>query len=326
MHVFIDTNIFLSFYHYSNEELDTLHSVFTDHKHGSATVYVTEQVRDEFVRNRDNKIKDALKKFNDSKINTQFPFFMKGYEEYTQIRDLAKKVEKLNKEILKKVNDHIDKQTLPADKLIASIFDDFSIAKVTRKSFSAAHMRVLRGNPPGKNGSIGDALNWEILLEKVSEGNDIHIVSADGDFFSKLNENRACDFLVKEWKAKKSKSVYVYHTLSEFTKEHFDGIAFSYDKDKESLIDCLNSSGSFSWTHDLISKLEKYQYFSAKEVKRILDAATENDQFGRIVTDYDVSDFLNKHAVPRFSEISNDAHRAILKKVTDEQKERLSNA
>jgi predicted nucleic acid-binding protein len=326
MHVFIDTNIFLSFYHYSNDELDALHDVFTDHEHGSATVYVTEQVMDEFVRNRDSKIKDALKKFNDSKINPQFPSFMKGYKEYDQIRDLAKKVEKLSKAILKKVNDHIEKQTLPADKLIASIFADFSITKITGKSFSAAHMRVLRGNPPGKNGSIGDALNWEILLEKVPKDNDIHIVSADGDFYSKLDEHRASDFLVKEWKAKKSKSVYVYHTLSEFTKEHFDGIAFSYDKDKEDLINCLSRAGNFSRTHDLISKLEKYQYFSAKEVKRILDAAIENDQFGWIVTDYDVSDFFNKHAVPRFSEISDDAHKAILQKVIDEQKERVSNA
>lgn len=326
MHVFIDTNIFLSFYHYSNDELDALHDVFANHEHGSATVYVTEQVRDEFVRNRDNKIKDALKKFNDSKLNPQFPSFMKGYEEYEKIRELAKEVKKLNKEILKKVNKQISEEKLPADELIANIFEESSVTKITRKRFSAARMRVSRGNPPGKNGSVGDALNWEILLEKVPEGNDVHIVSADGDFYSNLNEHRPNDFLVKEWESRKDANVFVYHALSEFTKEHFDGVAFSYDKDKEELIEKLGRSGNFARTHDLIGKLEKYQYFSIKEVKRILDAAVENDQFGWIVTDCDVSDFLNKHAVPRFSDLNDEEHRKIVQKVINEQNEREDDA
>jgi hypothetical protein len=251
---------------------------------------------------------------------------MKGYEEYEKIRELAKEVKKLNKEILKKVNEQISSEELPADKLIASIFEESSITKVTRKLFSAARMRLLRGNPPGKNNSVGDAINWEILLEKVPEGNDLHIVSADGDFYSSLNEHQPSDFLVKEWESKKNARVFVYHTLSEFTKEHFDGVAFSYDKDKEELIEKLGRSGNFARTHDLIGKLDKYQYFSAKEVKSILDAAVENDQFGWIVTDCDVSDFLNKHAVPRFSDLSDETHRAMLQKVINEQKERDENA
>jgi len=64
MHVFIDTNILLSFFHFSNEELDSLNDVFASHKHGSATVHLTDQVRDEFRRNREVKIKDALGRFH----------------------------------------------------------------------------------------------------------------------------------------------------------------------------------------------------------------------------------------------------------------------
>jgi len=123
MHVFIDTNILLSFYHYSDDELDLLHNVFADHEHGSATVHVTEQVKDEFVRNRDNKLRDALKKFNDSKINPQFPSFMKGYEEYEKLRDITKAANKLSKTILRKAQLSIDKESLPADQLIAGIVD-----------------------------------------------------------------------------------------------------------------------------------------------------------------------------------------------------------
>ena len=45
-----------------------------------------QQVCDEFRRNRENKIKDALKRFKESKFTVQLPSFMKGYEEYDSIR------------------------------------------------------------------------------------------------------------------------------------------------------------------------------------------------------------------------------------------------
>jgi len=321
MHVFVDTNILLSFYHYSSDELDALNDVFTDHEHGSATVYITEQVKDEFVRNRDGKIKDALKKFNDSKMHPQFPSFMKGYDEYERLREIANEAKNLSKSILKKINNKIAKEQLPADKLILKIFKESSSTKVTTKRMDVANARLARGNPPGKKGSLGDAINWEILLEKVPNDNDVHIISADGDYYSVLNEHKPSAFLVKEWERKNKGKVYVYRTLSEFTKEHFDGIAFSYDKEKQGLIERLANSGNFARTHDLIAKLDKYTYFSLKEVTEILDAAELNSQFGWLITDCDVSDFLNQHAVPRFADIKKESHRELLSKVIEEQKE-----
>lgn len=326
MHVFVDTNILLSFYHYSSDELDALNDVFADHEHGSATVYVTEQVKDEFVRNRDGKIKDAIKKFNDSKVHPQFPSFMKGYEEYERLREIAEEAKQLSKSILKKINDCIAKEKLPADKLISKIFRDSNSTKVTTKRMDVANTRLARGNPPGKKGSLGDAINWEILLEKVPNDNDVHIISADGDYYSVLDEHKPSAFIVKEWKRKKKGKIYVYRTLSEFTKEHFDGIAFSYDKDKQELIERLENSGNFARTHDLVAQLDKYPYFSLKEVIEILDAAESNSQFGWLVTDYDVSDFLNKHAVPLFADIKKESHRELLIKVIEEQKEREGDA
>lgn len=326
MHVFVDTNILLSFYHYSSDELDALNDVFANHEHGSATVYVTEQVKDEFVRNRDGKIKDALKKFKDSKIHLQFPSFMKGYEEYGRLREIADEAKSLSKSILEKVNEAIENEKLRADELITSIFAESSCTEVTAKRLEAANIRLARGNPPGKNSSLGDAINWEILLEKVPENNDVHIISADGDFYSALNEEKPGAFITKEWERKKKGAVFVYRTLSAFTKEHFDGIAFSYDKDKQELIEKLEMSGSFARTHDLIARLSEYSYFSLKEVEEILDAAAANSQFGWIVSDYDVSDFLNKHAVPRFSDLMNDAHKELVSSVIREQKERAADA
>lgn len=322
MHVFIDTNILLNFFHYSKDELDALNNVFASHKHGSATVHLTEQVCNEFKRNRENKIKDALKRFKDVRIAPQFPSFMKGYEEYGEIRDRSAQLQELQKAILEKVQKDIAEQTLLADRLIDEIFGKQEIVPVTRDVYDAASMRLSLGNPPGKNNSLGDAVNWTILLASVPKKESLHIISEDGDFYSFLDEGRVHPFLLDEWRRTKGAELFAYRTLSAFMEEHFDGVAFAFDKDKDALIEALRTAGAFAVTHRLIAELENYQYFSAKEVTRILEAAQENDQFGWIVTDSDVSDFLNRVAVPHMENLA-DAHKTILTKVIKEKKERV---
>lgn len=323
MHVFIDTNILLNFFHFSKDELDALNNVFASHEHGAAKVHLTRQVCDEFRRNRENKIKDALKRFREVKYSAQLPSFLKGYEEYNDIRRLSGELQRLTKTIMDKVEADITARRLLADRLIEDIFSRSEIIETTPEVYTIASMRMAIGNPPGKNNSIGDAINWTVLLESVPDEEDLHVISEDGDFYSSLNEEAIHPFLEEEWKKKKSSSLFVYRTLSAFMKEHFDGVAFSFDKAKESLIDDLRSSGNFAKTHQLISKLEAYPYFSIKEVERILAAATENGQFGGIVTDEDVSDFLNRIAVPRLANISAQDQREIVERVIEEQRDRV---
>ena len=322
MNVFIDTNILLSFFHFSKDELDALNEVFASHEHGSAVVHLTEQVCDEFKRNRENKIKDALKRFNEVKHTAQIPSFMKGYEECGEIRRLSSELQLKKKAIMEKANADIETKNLLADRLIGDIFEKSEIIKTTAEIFNRASMRMAIGNPPGKNSSIGDAINWVMLLESVPDENDLHIISADGDFYSTLNENSCHPFLSDEWSELKKSSLYVYRTLSAFMKEHFDGVAFAYDKDKDALIEDLICSGSFSSTHHLIGQLEEYPYFSLKEIERILIAASENNQFGGIISDCDISDFLNRVAVPHIASLGDDEHKNLLQIIIDEQKER----
>lgn len=322
MHVFIDTNILLNFFHFTNEELDALNNVFASHKHGAAQVYLTEQVRDEFRRNREAKIKDALKRFKETKFSAQLPSFMKAYSEYNEIKKLSSALQEKSKAIMDKANVDVHAQTLVADTLIKQIFDKSQAIETKVEIFEQASRRTQIGNPPGKNGSVGDAINWIVLLTSVPGGNDLHIISEDGDFFSQLDEKRPHPFLMQEWTEKKRSSLCVYRTLSEFLTAHFDGVAFSFDKDKEALIDSLEHTGSFATTHNIVAKLEAYAYFSLKEVERILQAAEDNTQFGWIVTDYDVSDFLNRVTVPRRNEINRPEFLAVIDKVIEEQKNR----
>ncbi len=316
MHVFIDTNILLNFFHFSKDELDALNNVFASHEHGAAKVHLTQQVCDEFRRNRENKIKDALKRFKEVKYSAQLPSFMKGYKEYNDIRKLSAELQHLTKAIMDKVDADIAARCLLADRLIQDIFSRSELIETTREVFAIASMRMAIGNPPGKNNSIGDAINWTLLLESVPNGEDLHVISDDGDFYSTLNEEAVHPFLEEEWKKKKS-SLFVYRTLSTFMKEHFDGVAFSFDKTKDALIDDLGSSGSFAQTHQLISNLESYSYFSIREVERILAAAIENSQFSMIVNDCDVCEFLNRVAVPQLANITVKEQRDVLQEVIE---------
>jgi predicted nucleic acid-binding protein len=315
MHVFIDTNILLNFFHFTKEEIDALSNVFASHEHGAATVHLTEQVCDEFSRNRENKIKDALRRFKDVKFAAQLPAFMKQYEEYEQIRQKSTELQELVKTISQKVDSDVIESGLVTDTLIKDIFAKSKPIPTTPELFAKAQMRVALGNPPGKNGSMGDSVNWIALLDAVPDGENLHVISEDGDFYSTLDENRPHPFLKNEWKTKKHADLLVYRTLSSFLKEHFDGVAFSYDKDKDALIESLAESGSFAVTHHLIAKLEPFGYFSLKDVQRILSAAVGNDQFGWIVNDDDVYTFLKRIAVPRIGTLTDPEHVEVLQKM-----------
>lgn len=94
------------------------------------------------------------------------------------------------------------------------------------------------------------------------------------------------------------------------------------DIEKEKLISELRHSKTFAATHLLIERLEKYPSFTLYEVNRILKAAIKNDQLGWIVTDSDVSDFLNRIAVPHMANISDADQRNILDKVIQERNNR----
>ena len=54
--LFVDTNVFLSFYEYSDDDLEALSQLREHLKKQHVEIILTEQVRDEFYRNRENKI------------------------------------------------------------------------------------------------------------------------------------------------------------------------------------------------------------------------------------------------------------------------------
>jgi len=102
--LYLDTNVYLSFYHLSNDDLEELKKLSVLTNSGKLILYLPEQTKNEFYRNRDTKIADALKRFNDNKFNNVFPQIIKDYNtEYKLIRDAIKDYEKNKQIILEKI-------------------------------------------------------------------------------------------------------------------------------------------------------------------------------------------------------------------------------
>ena len=93
MNLFIDTNVFLSFYHFSSDNLEELRKLVVLVRNGTLRLIVPEQVQSEFKRNRDGTVADALKRLREQKLVFQFPQLCKDYDEYRAFRDALREAE-----------------------------------------------------------------------------------------------------------------------------------------------------------------------------------------------------------------------------------------
>jgi len=233
MHIFIDTNILLSFFHFTSEDLNSLNSVFVSHKKGAAVLHITDQVRDEFRRNRESKISDALTKFREAASSLQIPNFMRSLPEFDDLEKASKSLREKHSAILKSANAEILSKSLPADSLIETMFKKSKLLKTSSQIYLSARQRVDVGNPPGKNGSLGDAINWLLLLDSVPQGEDLYVISDDKDFYSTFEKEKINPFLDEEWQREKKSKVTCYRSLSSFLGDHFAGITLSFDPEKK---------------------------------------------------------------------------------------------
>ena len=304
MNIFIDTNIFLSFYHFSNDDLEELNKLSLLLQQGKTKLYLPEQVVQEFRRNRDNKIADALKQLREQKLDLRFPQFCKEYDEYENLRQLQRSYSKLHAELIRKAIEDIQAENLKADKVIHDLFDNGIAIPENKAINELARNRIAIGNPPGKNGSLGDALNWEALLENIPNGENLYFLTDDKDYASPIDTNVFNTYLSQEWKTQKKSEIVFYRSLSEFFKEHFPKISLASETEKDLDIQGLANSSSFVQTHAIISKLNKYSDFTVAQVNAIIDATITNNQVHWILSDPDVSDFLSKVVAGKESKLN----------------------
>jgi len=153
-------------------------------------------------------------------------------------------------------------------------------------------LRVELGNPPGKGGSIGDAINWEVLLNENLNLQDIFIISEDKDFCSPMDENEFNPFLLEEWENKNYSNVYFYRSISKFFSENYPNIKLENEREKDQLIQELFTSSTFSKTHTIFAELSKFQEFTEAQKEQIIDAILSNNQIYWIINDEDIKSFI----------------------------------
>mgnify|MGYP001041588852 CR=1 FL=1 len=321
--LFIDSNIWLSLYHFTNDDLAQFGKL-KELNGKDIQLFIPQQVYDEVYRNREAKLKDALRSFELNDI--KFPVFCKEYEEYDGFsKDYIglKKSFKLWKD---KINDDIHNENLPADEIINDFFKNTKLIEC-ESIVEKAYMRYKKGNPPGKDNKYGDAINWECLLNVIPNGEDLYLISADKDYYSVLSDNKINPFLKKEWQDKKKSKIFFYNNLVSFLSEHVKEIKLITENEKEELINKLNNSCSFEETHGIISRLNRYSDWTETQIEGICNAVEENSQVKWIIDDPDIFNFYcNILSQVRYEELNECATKRIIDKMYNDTIQKLGEA
>jgi hypothetical protein len=328
MVLFIDTNIYLSFYHLTSDDLEELRKLILLCKQKRVKLLLPKQVLCEFQRNRENKIFEAIKVLKEQQLNPQFPQICRQYPEYNQLTKLQKEYMEIYKKLLDNIFQDEKTNALLADKILSELFACAENVTENDDIISKAKDRFDRGNPPGKEGSYGDAIIWESVLSVVPTGEDIAFISDDKDFLSILNPDEMREYLVKEWEQNKQSHIEFYRRLSQFTDTHFPEIKLSTEYEKELLINDLLRSGSFAYTHKIIGNLRTYIQFTDEQIKRLLSAAIINSQVNSIINDPDVKKFYLSQIEKYVDKFSFDETMALSKILISEndEEERIINS
>lgn len=317
VNIFIDTNILLNIYHFSGDDLEELDKLALLLRNGKATLFLPDQVKDEFYRNRDNKIADALKEFKKEKIDRQFPQMTKQYDEYKRMREAIKSFEENKQAILEKLKLDISTSNLKADKIVEELFHNATTISTTDEIFNKSKLRFDLGRPPGKNKSYGDAINWECLKATVPNGAELFFITDDSDYLSDVDSNNFNPYLLSEWQTEKVSTLTLFKNLTGFFREKFPEIRLVDEYEKNLLIERLASSSNFARTHSILAQLGTFDEFTQEQVNEIILASVSNSQIYWIAQDQDVNETLNKIArthhrlidpdlLDRFHEIYNE--------------------
>jgi PIN domain len=186
--IFVDTNIFLDFYRATGSAnfrlLDRIKQV-------KERLIISHQVEMEFRKNRQNLISDAVAKLRFG-WPSEIPALFVDTEELKELTDATKVVDeklqvlrdRLTGALSLPVDDPVHKSAIEVFSL-DSPFNLTRTKEVYNRILRHARRRFSLGYPPrkGKDDSMGDAVNWEWIIECASTSKrSVIIVSRDNDY------------------------------------------------------------------------------------------------------------------------------------------------
>jgi PIN domain len=292
MQLFIDTNILLSFYALNQEDLGELGKLADRVVKKEITLLITDQILDEFYRNREQRIEGSLKSFYGQTFNPQLPQICEEYPEAGRLRAALKEYEQAHSAMVARVAIDIKAKNLQTDKLIQLFFEQGTKVTIDQSIIDRARLRMGVGNPPGKNNSLGDAINWECLLLAVPDHTDLFLISGDKDYSSPLGDDELSGFLRDEWQRKKQSTIYFYRRLSSFFKDQIPDIGMASSRDRDFLVRELSNSQSLADVQKTVTRLIAYTEFTAGQANGIVLAVLNNQRVGWSIDDANMRDFL----------------------------------
>ncbi len=294
MHIFIDTNILLGFYETSSDSLVELEKIAVLLKQGKATLWLPDQVEKEFWKNREGAIEKHLSTFEKGGIMGSVPLLVREHSSFGKLKNTSVEFERIRAEIIAQVRGEVLKEDTQADRLVRTLF---SLAKKIDTSgpiVADAVERSMRHLPPGKQDCLGDRINWGALLAKVPQGEELHIISEDGDFASEADSDMVSSYLRHEWRTKKKSEIAVWKRASKFLASKVPDAANAIEVERTLLVESLEKSPNFATTHKTIAEFTEISRLNPPLAERLGLAICDNSQVYWIVGDPDVKAFVQE--------------------------------
>lgn len=217
INLFIDTNIWLSFYN-PDPEIQILEKLFEKIKSGEINLLIPAHQIDEILRNKEGIISKEVKKM------TKFIGKINSIESFPEL--LKEDFDSFIENVEEKTQNHKDvayKEELEIDQLLNKIIPESKTLNENSKIITLANERTLiRGNPPRKDNafkSCADSIIWETILYHSKNKEDIIVISNDGDYSSEIDSSKIKLFIKKEWKNKKNSKIKLYKSIGSFFHE-----------------------------------------------------------------------------------------------------------
>jgi PIN domain len=292
--VFIDTNVYLTFFSFTEEDLEELRKLHVAIANGDVRLWTTPQVKDELRRNREARVAESFIAIRKLKPSGGVPQMARNLPNFDEFLAARREFERQLSALDERLSAEFFEGTLAADRVLTELLDAASEIPMTHDVLDAARRRVELGSPPGKRGSLGDAINWECLLTVCPKGRDLHLVTGDSDYVSKMDRERVSTYLADEWRQSKNSRIVLHSRISSFFKHRFPDIKLATELEKEIRIRALVESPSFAWTHEAISRLGGYTDYTQEQAQDLFDGALTNSQVRSISKDSDVLAFYQR--------------------------------
>jgi len=290
--IFIDANALLNVYQTKGDDINDLKSLMDLSRNGVINLVTTDIVIDEFYRNRDRVISEAVGQFNKGKIDLVYPSIVRHLQEYGELKRLESALRSSKKSLYEKLMQLISEDKLSIDKEISNYFESAKIISHSQQDIKAAVLRDQLGKDPGKPGQLGDHINWIMVLRECDK-NDLCIVSEDGDYECRVNKGKLKRSLIEERSRDSFCDVFLATSIRQAISKYKEVVDEHERARISSAISALEHSHSFASTHMAIAALGEFRKFSEDDVVRILKAYIGNNQVGGISYDDDVAEFLS---------------------------------